>query len=135
LVIPMLVLGGVNTFVIHPRASRLIQNESSDSESSAALDRSFSRAVRTEALLGVAVLLVASILVFQQPAREHQQDESPKSSTSEPMDTDPDNGKMRHVDGGGLGTAVLEERNGRWRIVHWHSSAPRRAPSNPAPQY
>ena len=46
----------------------------------------------------------------------------------------PDNGKMRHVDGGGLGTAVLEERNGRWRIVHWHSSAPRRAPSNPAPK-
>lgn len=45
----------------------------------------------------------------------------------------PDNGKMRHVDGGGLGTAVLEKRNGRWQIVHWHSSAPRRAPSNPAP--
>jgi len=45
----------------------------------------------------------------------------------------PDNGKTRHVDGGGLGTAVLEDRNGRWRIVHWHSSAPRRATSNPAP--
>jgi ketosteroid isomerase-like protein len=45
----------------------------------------------------------------------------------------PDNGKMRHVDGGGLGTAVLEKRNGRWQIVHWHSSAPRRAPGNPAP--
>lgn len=44
-----------------------------------------------------------------------------------------DNGKTRHFDGGGLGTAVLEERNGRWQIVHWHSSAPRRAPSNPAP--
>ncbi len=34
----------------------------------------------------------------------------------------------RHVDGGGLGTAVLEKRDGRWQIVHWHSSAPRRAP-------
>lgn len=44
-----------------------------------------------------------------------------------------DNGKLRHVDGGGLGTAVLENREGQWRIVHWHSSAPRRAPSNPAP--
>lgn len=43
----------------------------------------------------------------------------------------PENGKMRHVDGGGLGTAVLENRAGQWRIVHWHSSAPRRAPSNP----
>ena len=43
-----------------------------------------------------------------------------------------DNGKSRHVDGGGLGTAVLEQREGQWRIVHWHSSAPRRAPA-PAP--
>src|SRR6266511_259371 len=38
-------------------------------------------------------------------------------------------GKTRHVDGGGLGTAVLEQRDGRWQIVHWHSSAPRRAPA------
>src|SRR5882672_10436305 len=44
-----------------------------------------------------------------------------------------DNGKPRHVDGGGLGTAVLENRDGQWRIVHWHSSAPRRAPGNAAP--
>ncbi|HXM47165.1 MAG TPA: nuclear transport factor 2 family protein [Pyrinomonadaceae bacterium] len=40
-----------------------------------------------------------------------------------------DNGKTRHVDGGGLGTAILEKRSGGWRIVHWHSSAPRRAPA------
>lgn len=38
-------------------------------------------------------------------------------------------GKSRHVDGAGLGTAVLEQRDGRWQIVHWHSSAPRRAPA------
>src|SRR6266851_1305923 len=44
-----------------------------------------------------------------------------------------DNGKPRYVNGGGLGTAVLEKRDGQWRIVHWHSSAPRRAPSNAAP--
>jgi ketosteroid isomerase-like protein len=42
-------------------------------------------------------------------------------------------GKTRHLDGGGLGTAVLEQRDGQWRIVHWHSSAPRRAPSTPPP--
>ena len=48
-----------------------------------------------------------------------------------------DNGKTRHVDGGGLGTAILEKRNDGWRLVHWHSSAPRRAaaasptPGNP----
>src|SRR5438067_1915217 len=45
-----------------------------------------------------------------------------------------DNGKTRHVEGGGLGTAILEKRNGQWRIVHWHSSAPRRAPAaTPSP--
>ncbi|HEX6730940.1 MAG TPA: nuclear transport factor 2 family protein [Pyrinomonadaceae bacterium] len=38
----------------------------------------------------------------------------------------------RHVDGAGLGTAVLEKRGDDWKIVHWHSSAPRRAPG-PAP--
>ena len=42
-------------------------------------------------------------------------------------------GKTRHVDGGGLGTAVLEKRDGRWQIVHWHSSAPRRAPTATPP--
>jgi ketosteroid isomerase-like protein len=38
-------------------------------------------------------------------------------------------GRTRHAEGGGLGTAVLEEQQGRWRIVHWHSSAPRCAPA------
>jgi ketosteroid isomerase-like protein len=40
----------------------------------------------------------------------------------------------RHVDGGGLGTAVLEKREGRWQIVHWHTSAPRRAPAPSPPK-
>ena len=40
-----------------------------------------------------------------------------------------ENGKSRHVDGSGLGTAILEKREGQWRIVHWHSSAPRRVPA------
>ena len=35
----------------------------------------------------------------------------------------------RHFDSGGLGTAILEKRSGKWVIVHWHSSAPRRTPS------
>lgn len=41
--------------------------------------------------------------------------------------------KDRRVEGGGLGTAVLEKREGRWQIVHWHSSAPRRAPATASP--
>jgi len=35
----------------------------------------------------------------------------------------------RKVNSGGLGTAVLEKQGGKWRIVHWHSSAPRQRPS------
>jgi ketosteroid isomerase-like protein len=39
----------------------------------------------------------------------------------------------RSVQSAGLGTAVLEKRDGAWRIVHWHSSAPRRAAPSPSP--
>ena len=40
----------------------------------------------------------------------------------------------RRVDIAGLGTAVLERRGQEWRIVHWHTSAPRRAPApQPSP--
>ncbi len=39
----------------------------------------------------------------------------------------------KHFDSAGLATAVLEKTGGNWKIVHWHSSAPRRAPS-PSPQ-
>ena len=47
------------------------------------------------------------------------------------------NGTQRHVDGAGLGTAILENRDRQWRIVHWHSSAPRRPPAaaaSPSPK-
>jgi ketosteroid isomerase-like protein len=41
----------------------------------------------------------------------------------------------RKIQSGGLGTAVLEKRGGRWQIVHWHSSAPSRAPApTPTPK-
>ena len=40
--------------------------------------------------------------------------------------------KERHVDANGLGTAVLEKRGNDWKIVHWHTSAPRRPPAQPA---
>ena len=40
--------------------------------------------------------------------------------------------KERHVDANGLGTAVLEKRGNDWKIVHWHTSAPRRPAPPPA---
>ncbi len=70
--IPMLVLGGTNTFVIHPRARRLTQsNDGARDPDHLKLDRSFRRSVGIEAALGVAVLLAAAVLVFLTPAREH----------------------------------------------------------------
>ena len=40
--------------------------------------------------------------------------------------------KERHIEASGLGTAVLEKRGNDWKIVHWHTSAPRRPPAQPA---
>lgn len=37
--------------------------------------------------------------------------------------------KGQRIDSAGLGTAVLENRDGSWKIVHWHTSAPRRKPA------
>lgn len=43
--------------------------------------------------------------------------------------------KGRKVDASGLGTAILEQREGRWQIVHSHTSAARRpAPAATAPK-
>ena len=32
------------------------------------------------------------------------------------------------IDGAGLGTAVVEKASDGWKIVHWHTSAPRKKP-------
>jgi len=34
----------------------------------------------------------------------------------------------RKIDGTGIGTAVMEKSGGAWKIVHWHTSAPRKKP-------
>lgn len=36
----------------------------------------------------------------------------------------------RHVDASGLGTGILEKQSDGWKIVHWHSSSPRK-PAGP----
>lgn len=41
--------------------------------------------------------------------------------------------KERHVEAAGLGTAVLEKRGTDWKIVHWHTSAPRPKPAEKKP--
>ncbi|HEY5610074.1 MAG TPA: nuclear transport factor 2 family protein [Thermoanaerobaculia bacterium] len=37
--------------------------------------------------------------------------------------------KGQKIDSAGLGTAVLENRIDGWKIVHWHTSAPRKKPA------
>src|SRR5581483_10594040 len=39
--------------------------------------------------------------------------------------------KGKTIDSAGLGTAVREKRSGAWKIVHWHTSAPRGKPAAP----
>jgi ketosteroid isomerase-like protein len=41
--------------------------------------------------------------------------------------------RERHIDVAGLGTAVLEKRGSDWKIVHWHTSAPRSKPAEKKP--
>jgi len=68
----MVALGGLNTFIIHPKAKRLLEGGGGTAtHEHIKLDRSFYRAVGVEAALGVIVLLAAAVLVFLQPAREH----------------------------------------------------------------
>ncbi|MEP6819239.1 MAG: copper resistance protein CopC [bacterium] len=70
--IPMIALGGWNTFVIHRRAQRLVgRDDGKETSDHLKLDRTFRRSITIEATLGVAVLLAAAVLVFLQPAREH----------------------------------------------------------------
>lgn len=42
--------------------------------------------------------------------------------------------RERRIDSAGVGTAVLEKQSDGWKIVHWHISAPRRPPPQPANQ-
>lgn len=42
--------------------------------------------------------------------------------------------KGSRINSAGLGTAVLEKQNNGWKIVHWHTSAPRRPVQQPAKQ-
>jgi copper transport protein len=72
LFIVMVALGGVSTFVIHPKAKRLIAgDDGAATDEHLKLDRSFYRAVGLEVVLGILVLLAAAVLVFLQPVREH----------------------------------------------------------------
>lgn len=71
LFLPMLALGGFNTFVLRPRAERLTSEAVSDDDylNTAA---KFYRAVKIEAALGAIVLLLAAILAFLPPPQRHQ---------------------------------------------------------------
>lgn len=73
LVALMLVLGGLNNFHFGKKAARLSASEESNFEAHehSKLEQGFTRSIVFEAALGVAVLLITAILVFQTPARSH----------------------------------------------------------------
>jgi len=73
LILPMLLLGAVNTFIIRPRVARLAETgEDGITPEHLKLERGFCHSVRAEALLGIAVLLAAAVLVFLPPAQQRQ---------------------------------------------------------------
>lgn len=82
LFIPMIALGGWNTFVIHRRAQHFVDHDDPGvTPGHLKLDRAFRRSITIEAALGVAVLLAAAVLVFLQPVREHPVMSEVKTST------------------------------------------------------
>lgn len=70
LFIPMVVLGGINAFRLRPRVDQSISETGSEDKSSAT-KREFFRNVKVEVALAAVVLLLAAILAFLTPAREH----------------------------------------------------------------
>lgn len=80
LFLPMLVLGGINTFVLGPRAEHVVAQETDKHRT---VDRSFYHSIRVEAAIGMAVLLLAAILVFLPPARQHELPMNMSGPTSE----------------------------------------------------
>ena len=73
LVTLMLALGALHNLHFGKKAARVSESKEGEIGSSdhSKLDQRFSRSVVAEAVLGVAVLLVTAILVFQTPARSH----------------------------------------------------------------
>lgn len=69
LVLSMLALGGLNGFRFGPLAERLVG--ASDEAGQTRLECGFTRSLKFEAALGALVLLVAAILVFVTPERNH----------------------------------------------------------------
>jgi copper transport protein len=67
LLLPLVLLGALNLFVLRPRLSRAAADLHVAGQQAAQLERSFLRAVVAESLLGLAILFVVGILVNQPP--------------------------------------------------------------------
>jgi putative copper export protein len=69
----MLALGALHNFHFGKKAARLSGSEEGEigSGDPSKLEQGFSRSIIVEAVLGIAVLLITAILVFQAPARSH----------------------------------------------------------------
>ena len=73
LVALMLALGAMNNFHFGKKAEQLSKTKKGEigTRDYSKLEQGFSRSVIVEAVLGIAVLLITAILVFQPPARSH----------------------------------------------------------------
>lgn len=88
LVTLMLALGALHNFHFGRKAARLSGSKEGEvgSGDHSKLGQGFSRSVIVEAVLGVAVLLVTAILVFQTPARSHPAMTSSRAAPTQVQD-------------------------------------------------
>ncbi len=68
-VLPMIGLGGLNGFILHPRMQKLLAKTDKSETRYRATKEKFYRSVGFEIILGVTVLLVVSILTFLPPGK------------------------------------------------------------------
>ncbi len=69
LVLPMLALGGLNSFILHPQMKKTLAQRNVAQEKYQAIRKKFYRSVSFEIFLGILVLLVVSILTFLPPGK------------------------------------------------------------------
>lgn len=69
LVIPMIALGGVNSFILHPQMKQILADKDVSQTQYQQTSNKFYRSVSIEVLLGILVLVVVSILTFLPPGK------------------------------------------------------------------
>lgn len=69
LVLPMIGLGGLNGFILHPRMQKILSEDDISESKYRTVSKKFYRSVSFEIILGVLVLIIVSVLTFLPPGK------------------------------------------------------------------